>query len=285
LWHDRLQKIDKALDEVNPTLSAERQMKKRIEAAESTTFNDKPITHPQALRRAMAPNLVQEVLKRCDAYVEDAQRKNVASTICSLFCKVFAILLKFGKADSIAEFIRWKIDDSNLPLQGKLIEKNYGVCLKNNSFVFMEDWDKSDWQNFFNWQWTFLTPFFARPKGEVLHYRLKSHDILPIIDREDYESDEKDGREDESGLETRKPLQIKRNPSAYGGHSTVSKVKLDPLSCDFGEFQVRKLNAPPLYRWLTTIVPTSKRLVRIKAVDRTIYLEGLPFRSIRLETV
>jgi hypothetical protein len=249
LWYDRLQEIDKALDEVDKTLSAEGQIKKRIAAVESTTFKDKPIIHPQALRRAMEPNLVQEVLKRWDAYIdaEEAQQKNVASTICSSFRKVFAILLKFGKANSIAEFIRLEIDDSNLPLQGKFIEKKYGVYLKNNSFVFIDDWEKSDWQNFFNWQWAFLTPFFARPKGKVLHYSLKSDDILPIIEREDYLSDEKDGREDESGSETGQPLQIKLSPVAYGGHSTISKIKLDPLSCDFGEFRVRKLNAPFLY--------------------------------------
>jgi hypothetical protein len=72
LWHERLQEIDKALDGVNRTLLADRQMKRRIEAASSTTFNDKSITHPQALRRAVAPNLVQEMLKRCDAYVEES---------------------------------------------------------------------------------------------------------------------------------------------------------------------------------------------------------------------
>jgi hypothetical protein len=249
LWHDRLQEIDKALDEVDQTLPAERQIKRRITAVESTTFQNKPIIHPQALRRAMTPNLVQEVLKRCDAYVdaEEAQRKNVASTICSSFRKVFAILLKFSKINSIAEFIRLDIDDSNLPLQGELIEKRDGVCLKNNSLVFMEDWEKSDWQTFFYWQWAFLTPFFARPKGKVLHYSLKSDDILPIIDREDYLSDEKDSREDESGSETGKPLQIKRSPASYGGHSTISKIKLDLLSCNFGEFRVRKLNPSFLY--------------------------------------
>ena len=249
LWCDRLQEIDKALDEVDQTLPAERQMKRRITAVESTAFKNKPIIHPQALRRAMAPNLVQEVLKQCEAYVdaEETERKNVASTICSSFRKVFAILLKFSKTNSIADFIRLDIDDSNLPLQGTLMEKKDGVCLKNNSFVFIEDWEKSDWQNFFHWQWAFLTPFFARPKGKVLHYSLKSDDILPIIDREDYISDEKDSRENESDSETGKPLQIKRSSSAYGGHSTISKIKLDPLSCNFGEFRVRKLNAPVLY--------------------------------------
>jgi len=287
MWHDRLQEIDKALHKVNPTLPAEKQLKKRIAAAESKIFQSKPIAYPQALRRAMTPNLVQKVLKQCSAYrgVTDSQQMIVASTICSSYCKVFAILHKFNEVNSIAEFIKCGIDDSNLPLQGKYMEEAYGVYLKNNSFVSVEGWEESDWHNFFHWQWTFLTPFFARPKGKVLHYPLKSHDILPIIDREDYESDENDGQEDEGSLGTRKPIKIKRRPDAYGGHSTVSKIKLDPLSCDFGEFRVRKLNASPLYCWLTTIVSTSKRLVRIKAFDRTHYLEGLPCRSIRLETV
>jgi hypothetical protein len=247
LWRNRLQDIDKALHGVSQTLSADMQLKRRIAAASSKTFNGKPITHPQALRRAMAPNLVQEVLKQCVAYVEEAQREDVAKTIRSSFCKVFAILLNSDKAASIAEFIRLEINDSNLPLQGKSVKKNYGVCIKNNSFASIEGWEETEWQTFFNWQWHFLTPFFARPKGKVLHYLLESHDILPIIDRGVNKSNRKDGREDKSDLETGKPLQIKRSAAAFGGHSTVSKIKLDPLSCDFGDFRVRMINAPLLY--------------------------------------
>jgi hypothetical protein len=244
LWRDRLQGIDKALYGVSQTLSADIQLKRRIAAASSKTFNGKPITHLQALRRAMAPNLVQEVLKQCVAYVEEAKREDVAKTIRSSFCKVFAILLNSDKAASIAEFIRLEINDSNLPLQGKSVKKSYGVYIKNNSFASIEGWEETEWQTFFNWQWHFLTPFFARPKGKVLHYLLESHDILPIIDRGVNKSNRKDSREDKSDLETGKPLQIKRSAAAFGGHGTVSKIKLDPLSCDFSDFQVRMINAP-----------------------------------------
>lgn len=241
LWHDLLQKIDKMLNTVDQKLPAEKQIKKRIAVIQSRAFNGKLIVHPQALRRAMAPNLIQEVLNQCDAYedVIEAQRENLASIICSSFCKVFAILLKFDKVNSIAEFIKLGINDSNLPLQGKHVGEKFGICLNDNLFVCVEDWEESDWENFFHWQWNFLTPFFARPNGKVLHYQLKSRDILPIVERDDFKSEEKDGQEDESG-----PLKIKRNFAPYGGNSTVSKIKLDPLSYDFGEFRVRELNEP-----------------------------------------
>jgi len=250
LWHDKLQEIDKALNEVNQQLSAEKQtkksaenkMKKRIEAAESTIVNDKSIIHLQALRRAMTPELLQEVLVRYDAYAVEAHRKEAASKICSSYCKVFAILLKSNKAKAIASFVDQNIDDSNLPLQIKQRDGKYGVSLKNNLFGFIQELGKSDWQTFFHWQWVFLTPFFARPRGKVLHYSLESDDILPITVREDYQSEEKYVREEESGSETEKPVQIKRISAAYGGHSTVSKIKFDALSCDFGDFRVRMLN-------------------------------------------
>jgi hypothetical protein len=252
LFHDRLREIDKALDGVDRKLSSENQTKKfaenklieRIQAVESTTVNKKPIVHLHALRKAMPPELVQEVLARYKAYGDEAQRKETASKIYSSYCIVFAILLKFSKGKFIANFIDQNIDDSNLPLQVESRDGNYGVRLKNNLFCSIEGWPKHEWQNFFNWQWTFLPAFFARPGGKVLHYRLENDDILPIIAKEDWKGEEKNDREEESSSDTEKPVQIKRFLTAYGGHSTVSKIKFDPLSCHFGEFRVRELNVP-----------------------------------------
>ena len=250
LFDDSFREIDKALDGVDRKLSSENPTKKftenklieRIQAIESTTVNGKPIVHLRALRKAMPLELVQEVLVRYKAYSDEAQRKEVASKICSSYCKVFAILLQFSKGKFIANFIDQNIDDSNLPLQGENRDGNYGVPLKNNLFGSIEGWPKHQWRNFFHWQWTFLPAFFARPGGKVLHYRLESDDILPIIKKEDLEGGEKDDREEESSSDTEKPVQIKRFLTAYGGHSTVSKIKFDPLSFHFGEFRVRKLN-------------------------------------------
>jgi hypothetical protein len=247
LFRDRLQEIDKALDGVDRKLSSENPKKKlieRIQAIESTTVNEKPIVHLPALRKAMPLELVQEFLARYETYGDEAQRKETASKICSSYCKVFAILLRFSKGKVIANFIDQNIDDSNLPLQGENRGGNYGVPLKNNLFGCIEGWPRHEWQNFFNWQWTFLPAFFARPDGKVLHYRLESDDILPIIAKEGWKGEEKDDREEESSSDTEKPVQIKRFHTAYGGHSTVSKIKFDPLSCHFGEFRVRKLDVP-----------------------------------------
>jgi hypothetical protein len=242
-WRARIRQIDEALEQVNRQLPAERQMKKRVQVVESTTHNEKPVTHPQALRRAMEPNLVKEALKGYDADIEETRRTEMASEICSSFCKIFAILLNIMRGDSITDFINMGIDDSCLPLQGKSKDTKYGALLKNDLFFSIEEWEKSDWQNFFHWQWTFITPFFARPKGKVLHYTLNSGDILPIIDRQDYSSNREDGRQDESDFEQGKPLEIRRRSAAYGGHSTVSKIRLDPLSYDFDDFPVRKFDA------------------------------------------
>jgi hypothetical protein len=252
LFHDSLLEIDKALDGVDRKLSLENPTKKfaenklieRIQAIESTTVNKKPIVHLQALRKAMPLDLVLEVLARYKAYGNEAQRNEAASEICSSYCRVFAILLKFSKGKFIANFIDQSIDDSNLPLQVESRDGNYGVPLKNNHFGSIEGWPKHEWQNFFNWQWTFLPAFFARPGGKVLHYCLQYDDILPIIAKEDWKGEEKDDREEESSSDTEKPVQIKRFLTAYGGHSTVSKIKFDPLSCHFGEFRVRELNIP-----------------------------------------
>lgn len=259
LWHNSLPNIEMSFDEVNQRFSTEKKTKKcaeniiieRIEAIESTTFNAKSIIHLQALRRAITPELVHEVLARYKAYPGETQLMEAALKICSSYCKVFAILLRFSKGKFITSFMVQNIDDSNLPLQGEYRDGKYGVSLKNGLFGTMEGWRKNEWQNFFNWQWNFLTPFFARPDGKVLHYHLMSDDILPIIDREDYEREGKDHRGYDSSPKTQKPLQIKRKPAAYGGHSTVSKIKLDPLSCDFGDFRVRS-STSDLHRLLTT---------------------------------
>ncbi|KAE8444211.1 hypothetical protein EG329_000808 [Mollisiaceae sp. DMI_Dod_QoI] len=235
LWDNKVKAINRSLDAVNQEFSKERLVIDRIEATQSTTIEDEPIAHLQALRRAITPKLVQEVLEEYKVYAGETQLMEAAALIWSSYCKIFAILLKCNQGKSIIRFLDQNIDDSNLPLQSELRDRNYIISLKKGLFT-IKDWAAHDWQNFFRWQWSFMTPFFARPDGKVLHYCLKSKDILPIIATEDYEREEKDHRENGNGSETQEPLQIKRKYAAYGGHSTVSKIKLNPLSCDFGEF-------------------------------------------------
>jgi hypothetical protein len=159
-----------------------------------------------------------------------------AERICSSFYRVLTILLKIRMAKSIDEFLREGIDDSCLPLQWKKENKRVHGVRSTGENVNLPEWKKPDWQNFCTWQWSVLTPFFAKRGGEIVHYEFVSGDILPFVEEADHNVIANGGY---IGSETEDTLQVRRKNAVSAGSSTVSRIKIHKWSCDFGDFKVR----------------------------------------------
>jgi hypothetical protein len=159
------------------------------------------------------------------------------------FKKIFAILVLIDKTSTILRFLNEDLNDTDLPLEKAPLD---GTC---NFFQLrrkhdldrplscFHGWKQIQIQNFAQWQWSFLSPFFAKGrKKHPEHYILQSQIILPFI----YDADS-------NGLDNPDENEVVR----AGGQSDVFKVHIHPEHHDFHDekirnprFAIRRLHSP-----------------------------------------
>ncbi|KAK0111473.1 hypothetical protein ONS95_001828 [Cadophora gregata] len=205
------------------------------------------------------------------SYEEDGSRK------VTCFRKIFVILVLIDKTRSITKFIDIGISDSDLPLVlAKRMDSKGSKELRlsrnpeKHLSCFSKQWKQLHFRNFEHYQWTTLSPFFA--KGgykQVKHYPLQDQAILPFISCSPDE-----GR-------------IGKTLAFEGGFSRVSKIDIHPDHHNFGSnceshntrsFAVKCLHSRDkkqfkkevemLKRFSDPDVPTNRHLVSLLATYR-----------------
>ncbi|KAF3041971.1 hypothetical protein E8E12_009261 [Didymella heteroderae] len=120
------------------------------------------------------------------------------------FRKIFATLVLAGTVTSIIRFLAEDISDIDLPLLPMHPSRGNGLCRRDaegnpdniplNCFQFptltksidQPEWSPSQLRSFQTYQWMFLAPFFSQGKhGDVIHYRLHDHHVLPYVSPDD----------------------------------------------------------------------------------------------------
>ncbi|KAH9208073.1 kinase-like domain-containing protein, partial [Leptodontidium sp. 2 PMI_412] len=145
------------------------------------------------------------VYKELSKHLADVHSKETiadyASKICGIdygengsrkvtcFRKIFVILVLIDKTPAITKFIEIGLSDSDLPLVlAKRMDSKGSKELRlsrnpeKNLSCFSKQWKQLHFRNFEAYQWTTLSPFFAKGgHKQVVHYPLQDHAILPFI--------------------------------------------------------------------------------------------------------
>ncbi|KAH7400381.1 kinase-like domain-containing protein [Cadophora sp. MPI-SDFR-AT-0126] len=161
--------------------------------------------------------MINQYAKRiCDKteYIDD---NGVRKT--TRFLKIFVILVLIDKTPAITKFLEIGLSDKDLPLQyvaraDKQSSRELRLSRDPEKRLkcFSKQWKQLHIRNFETYQWTTISPFFA--KGEhkkVSFYKLKDQTILPFIS-----INQNDGRSNARTLEFE------------GGFSRVFKVDIHP---------------------------------------------------------
>ncbi|KAI1473110.1 kinase-like domain-containing protein [Daldinia caldariorum] len=154
------------------------------------------------LELAKNRGLVKQALQEDDAPRDEISRW--VESICTIqpdgseFFRIFAILVLCEKARSIGKFISQHIDDSYLPLPTverhenniKISQDNKGrqINRENLQYLFQDrkEWKQGSLDNFANYQWWTIAPFFYRPDNVIPHYVLEASDVLPFTEKKDH---------------------------------------------------------------------------------------------------
>jgi hypothetical protein len=107
------------------------------------------------------------------------------------FRKIFALLVLVEATKSILQFLEDDVSDIDLPLT--LVKHNgiYGLCRRNSNSqdagiplkcLRRPKWSTTKLRLFEYYQWKLLAPFFFQDNsGDVKHYKLSDHHILPFM--------------------------------------------------------------------------------------------------------
>ena len=183
--------------------------------------------------------------------LDDDTIRNFAQKICGvalvrneegmppLFKKIFVTLVLSEKTSTILKFLAEKVTDDDLPLAKvgrpgkKLGIFDLGRRGKPNvPLECFRGWTACAIRRFEEWQWTTISPFFARSRGRknVKHFPLQDQVILPFIS---------DSRREAGAYER---LEFE------GGFSQVFKVDIHQEHHDFHD---------PHVRWPHFILPSN----------------------------
>lgn len=147
----------------------------------------------------------------------------------STFKKIFVILVLSERVSTILKFIAGKVTDDDLPL-AKVPRRGkprtiFDLGKRGAPDIALEcfrGWNSVAIRRFEEWQWTVISPFFARShkRKNVTHFVLQDQAILPFI------SDSRRGPDALDNLEFE------------GGYSEVFKVEIHPEHHDFHDSHV-----------------------------------------------
>ncbi|KAG4432451.1 hypothetical protein IFR05_012066 [Cadophora sp. M221] len=140
--------------------------------------------------------------------------------------KIFVILVLIDKTPAIVKFLEMELSDRNLPLQLVDTPKKPGLKELRLSRdperrlkCFSRSWNQHHIRDFSNYQWTTISPFFAKGgHKKVSHYPLQDNAILPFI-----------SASCESGRSKGRTVEFE------GGFSRVIKVDIHPDHHNFDD--------------------------------------------------
>ncbi|KAI8964916.1 hypothetical protein F5Y11DRAFT_363187 [Daldinia sp. FL1419] len=180
-------------------------VRERMRLFGSYTVSGDPFIPQYWLHRILTLHIVEKILQMIGHTANDTEK------VYNSFRLILGILLMIEKPQAIKYFLWQNINDECLPLvswKSSLIVLIRGERIA----VHPSGWSNIDILSFYQQQWAFLVPFFARPRGEIHHYKLNNKDaILPITDVQDC------------------PLY----------HRSISKVKLETASCESKDFPLQ----------------------------------------------
>ena len=183
---------------------------------------------------------IEQYAKRICEKTKYTDEKGVEKTV--RFRKIFVILVLIDKVPAITKFIEIGLSDKDLPLQyvdradkegsrELRLSRDPGRRLK----CFSKQWRQLHIRNFETYQWTTISPFFAKGgHKQVSFYKLKDQTILPFVSLNE---------------EDKKRSSNLRAPEYMGGFSRVVKVNIHPDHHNFhhkGEKVSRDLSSNTL---------------------------------------
>ncbi|XXH01036.1 geranylgeranyl pyrophosphate synthetase [Hypoxylon texense] len=146
-----------------------------------------------AQEEILTHRLVEEELRRIN--LEEEELHDVVNYVCSrnkTGRQIFAILTLIGKQESIGAFKEAGIFDDNLPFKQweptihdryQLIPYGFADDRNLGSLGCSKDWGNNHKDQFFTYQWRFLSPFFGRnPENKASFYPFANNIIIPWTD-------------------------------------------------------------------------------------------------------
>ncbi|PVH79110.1 kinase-like protein [Cadophora sp. DSE1049] len=214
----------------------------------------------------------QYAKKICDK-TEYEDENGVRKTAC--FRKIFVILVLIDKTPAITKFLEIGLSDRDLPLQyvqradkegskELRLSRDPGKRLK----CFSKQWKQLHIRNFETYQWTTISPFFAKGgHKQVSFYKLKDQTILPFVSI-NQENRRSNGRtlEFEGGFSRVVKVDIHPDHHNFDGDDEKSKNRSFAVKClhsrDREQFDKE---AEMLKRFSDPSVPAHKHLISLLA--------------------
>jgi hypothetical protein len=171
-----------------------------------------------------------ETIRKCAREICGVAPTGDEGIVRPLYKKIFVILVLSEKTSTILKFLAEKVTDDDLPLaKVRRPGKKTGIFdlgRRGAPTIALEcfhGWTTLAIRRFEEWQWSTISPFFARSKGRknVKHFPLQDQVILPFTS---------DSRRDADAYER---LEFE------GGFSQVFQVKIHPEHHDFHDHNVR----------------------------------------------
>ena len=194
------EKLYALLSKDDTRLELQESIHEAMQSTRSFQGHDQEFLPKKELDRLITPESVTIILTQKAS--DKAIIERYARTICEevevvrgdhlkirSFRKIFALLVIAGLPSSIAFFVHADVSDLDLPLvpnaagairdfyhKDDVQQASPLQCFKR------PNWGATRLRNFNKYQWTMLAPFFAQDSdGDVKHYLLSNHHILPFI--------------------------------------------------------------------------------------------------------
>lgn len=182
-------------------------------------------------------------LRTCfQSLLDDCSIQNYAQTICGfrndnleaespppVLRNIFVSLVLSEKTSTILKFLAERVTDDDLPLSKVYpLGKSSGIftlarrSMPDVKLSCFKDWSSVAVRNFEEWQWTTVSPFFARShkRKNVNHFVLQDQAKLPFLS------------------DSRREVNSYERVEYEGGFSQVFKVNIHPAHHDFHEPKV-----------------------------------------------
>jgi hypothetical protein len=187
-----------------------------------------------AVRSELRTELESESLDLDEDLIQTECRKICGGPKQKSYRSIFALLVLLDKTKQIFRFLRDEVSDDDLPLQQHFYSESSTIFdLRRGGdagkvLPCFKGWRHMALQQFYDYQWYMLAPFFTKRDGVVQDYQLQKHDILPFTF---------DSRHDPH----KDSITITR-----GGFGQVFKVRIHSNHHHFGPQSVRKSPAARL---------------------------------------
>jgi len=151
------------------------------------------VPHNKIIEKVNPDSVAASLAKDHPGYTSK-QVGELSTTISRSYPRVYAVLVYIGKSADITIFMEAEVGDLKLPVFVSSDHRRLKYTTQTNRrapLALTPLWKQRDVEDFFRYQFAFISPFFARPTdGSLLHYRLSHNDVLPIIEESDWIPDQ-----------------------------------------------------------------------------------------------